>query len=174
LGFDAAKLVLLDIDGLGMGEMIDRLQMLAARASTCPIAIMNADERGRLDYIAAWPAIKGIFFRQTLQENLIKGIHAMFGGECWLPRRILSARWGQARPARFSALSELARLTPKEIETLKLLAGGSSNDAIARELKVSLHTVKTHVYNVFRKLNITNRVQAAHWALQHIEGVARD
>ena len=98
----------------------------------------------------------------------------MLGGECWLPRSMLSARWQQTSPTRYSAVSGLARLTPKEIETLKLIATGNSNDQIARRLNVSTHTVKSHVYSVFRKLHINNRVQATHWAMQNIDGVERE
>jgi LuxR family transcriptional regulator of csgAB operon len=172
--FDATKLALLDIDGMAAMDIIARLQVLAVRACSCYIAIMNADEDASLEQIIAWPGIRGIFFRQTSQENLIKGIEAIFNGECWLPRKILSARWEQTSGRRHSGPAELVRLTPKEIETLKLLAGGNSNDHIARKLNVSTHTVKTHVYNLFRKLHVSNRVQAVHWALQHIDGVERE
>jgi DNA-binding NarL/FixJ family response regulator len=172
--FDATKLVLLDIDGMAAKDINARLEVLGARARSCHIAIMNADEGGSLEQIIAWPGIRGVFFRQTSQENLIKGIEAIFSGECWLPRKILSAFWEQTSARRHADPAELANLTPKEIETLKLLAGGSSNDHIARQLNVSTHTVKTHVYNLFRKLHVSNRVQAVHWALQHLDGVGRD
>jgi DNA-binding NarL/FixJ family response regulator len=172
--FDTTKLVLLDIDGMAAKDIIARLEVLALRACSCHVAIMNADEGASLEQIIDWPGIRGVFFRETSQENLIRGIEAIFNGECWLPRRILSARWEQTSALRHSGPAELAHLTPKEIETLKLLAGGSSNDHIARQLNVSTHTVKTHVYNLFRKLHVSNRVQAVHWALQHLDGVGRD
>lgn len=172
LPLDGSAIALLDIDGLGVRAIADRVQLLGARAS-CSIGIINADECAALEHIVLWPGINGIFFRHTSEEDLLKGVRAMFGGECWLPRRMLSARWQQTKPT-YAEVSDLTQLTPKEIATVKLIASGKSNDEIARELNVSLHTVKTHVYNLFRKLNISNRVQAAHWASQHINAAARE
>ena len=59
-------------------------------------------------------------------------------------------------------------LTPKELETLRLLAKGDSTKHIARQLNVSPHTVKVHTSNVFRKIQVSNRVQAAQWASCHM------
>lgn len=170
----ANTLALLDIDSIDAKVMVERLQILAARAGVCCVAIMNVDEDVSLEQIIGWPGIRGVFLRQTSRENLIKGIQAIFNGECWLPRKILSARWEQTTLRRLSRPAELARLSRKEIETLILLAAGNSNEHIARKLNVSTHTVKSHVYNLFRKLQISNRVQAVHWALHHIEGVENE
>lgn len=171
LSLGANQLALLDIDGIAAAKVADRLQVLASRADSCSIAIINADEDVSLGQIIAWPGIKGVFFRQTSRENLIKGIQAIFNGECWLPRKILSARWEQTSLRRLSRPAEQARLSRKEFETLILLAAGNSNERIARKLNVSTHTVKSHVYNLFRKLQVSNRVQAVQWALQHIDRV---
>jgi LuxR family transcriptional regulator of csgAB operon len=55
-------------------------------------------------------------------------------------------------------------LTRKEMTVLQALAQGLSNDHIADKLSVSPHTVKTHLYNAYRKIGCTNRVAAAMWA----------
>jgi DNA-binding CsgD family transcriptional regulator len=62
--------------------------------------------------------------------------------------------------------SEIA-LTRREQEVLRLLAGGFSNKEIADILIISPDTVKTHVKNIFFKLNVTDRTQAAVWAASH-------
>lgn len=84
---------------------------------------------------------------------------------------MLAAYLERTRNCRLATSSEGVALTPKEIVTLKLLTGGNSNGSIAQQLHVSPHTVKTHIYNVFRKIHVSNRVQAVHWALQHVDGV---
>ncbi|MBA4391204.1 MAG: hypothetical protein C0399_09720 [Syntrophus sp. (in: bacteria)] len=55
-------------------------------------------------------------------------------------------------------------LTLREQEVLRLIAGGFSNKEIADILSISPDTVKTHVRNIFFKLNVTDRTQAAVWA----------
>ena len=57
-------------------------------------------------------------------------------------------------------------LTGRELEVLRLIAAGSSNQHIARELFVSLDTVKKHVTHLLGKLGAANRTEAAAWARQ--------
>src|SRR5262245_46905109 len=58
-------------------------------------------------------------------------------------------------------------LSEREATVLKAVAAGLSNQAIARRLWVSEHTVKFHLTNVFRKLDVSNRTEAARWAHRH-------
>ena len=59
------------------------------------------------------------------------------------------------------------RLTPRETEVLLLVAEGHSNAALARKLWVTEQTVKFHLSNVYRKLGVSNRTEAARWAQLH-------
>jgi DNA-binding NarL/FixJ family response regulator len=65
---------------------------------------------------------------------------------------------------------EHATLTPRELEILRLVAGGSSNGRIARQLWVTEQTIKFHLSNVYRKLGVSNRTEASHYA--HVNGLA--
>jgi DNA-binding NarL/FixJ family response regulator len=58
-------------------------------------------------------------------------------------------------------------LTPRELEILQLVARGSSNGLIARQLWVTEQTVKFHLSNVYRKLGVANRTEASAYAHQH-------
>jgi LuxR family transcriptional regulator of csgAB operon len=60
------------------------------------------------------------------------------------------------------------QLTPREKAILALVACGASNETIAANLYISLHTVKTHIYNAFKKISVQNRLQAALWAAKHL------
>ena len=171
---DVNVLALLDVEGIAAPDLNVHLQVLATCASVRYIALINADEGVSFEQIVAFPGIKGIFCRETTEENFVKGILAIFKGECWLPRKMLFAHWEQTSAHKRLFPTETTLLTRKEIDTLKLLVGGHSNNHIARTLSVSPHTVKTHIYNLFRKLHVGNRVQAVHWALQNIEGVERE
>lgn len=61
-----------------------------------------------------------------------------------------------------------APLTPREIEILEQIAQGASNREIAEGLFISHHTVKTHLHNIFQKINVNGRLQAALWAARHL------
>jgi len=63
--------------------------------------------------------------------------------------------------------SLMGQLTPREREILDCLTRGKSNKAIARELGISIDTVKLHVRNVLTKLNLSSRVEAAVYAVRH-------
>nr|WP_281435966.1 response regulator transcription factor [Oricola nitratireducens] len=56
-------------------------------------------------------------------------------------------------------------LSRRELEVVRRLAGGMSNKLIARELEISEATVKVHLKSILKKLGVTNRTQAAIWAL---------
>ena len=58
-------------------------------------------------------------------------------------------------------------LTPRELEVLRLVADGKSNAELARGLWVTDQTVKFHLSNIYRKLNVSNRTGASRWAQQH-------
>ena len=58
-------------------------------------------------------------------------------------------------------------LTRRELEVLKLLAEGLFNKEIAYTLSISEKTVKNHVSNIFRKINVSDRTQAAVYAIKH-------
>jgi DNA-binding NarL/FixJ family response regulator len=58
-------------------------------------------------------------------------------------------------------------LTPRELETLRLVAGGLPNVHVARRMRVSERTVSFHLSNVYRKLGVSNRTEASHYAHMH-------
>jgi DNA-binding NarL/FixJ family response regulator len=72
-----------------------------------------------------------------------------------------------ARPDAPVADPELDQLTNREREVLRLLARGYAYKEIARELYISIKTVETHVSNVLRKLQVSNRYELSRWAAHH-------
>lgn len=158
-----AALALLDI-----AEVSGHAAGLCASGAFASVALLNVDEALSMEYLVSCPGVKGVFFVDTSEDVLVKGIEAIFRGEYWLPRKLLWAHLDRTRAEPRPISPEAATLTRKELETLRLLATGNSNDGIALELKVSPHTVKTHLYNLFRKIRVKSRLQAVHWATKNM------
>jgi DNA-binding CsgD family transcriptional regulator len=59
-------------------------------------------------------------------------------------------------------------LTPREVEILSMVAIGLSNQQVSDKFCISHHTVKRHLYNIFRKINVPNRLQAALWSARNL------
>lgn len=78
--------------------------------------------------------------------------------------RLVQSLISPAAPPKNNALSSL---TPRELEILGYLAAGHSNKVIARRLDLAESTIKVHVQNILRKLELSSRVQAAVYAVQH-------
>ena len=104
-------------------------------------------------------------------ELLLRGIRAIFDHEIWIPRRKMAGYLLEG--GRHLSGSPLpAELTAREVQILTALSRGESNRAIADKLCISPHTVKTHLYRIFKKIAASNRLQAAQWAAQNLWGGA--
>ena len=60
-------------------------------------------------------------------------------------------------------------LTAREIEILNLIATGAKNTDIASNLCLSVHTIKTHIYHIYKKIDVSNRMQAVNWASNNLQ-----
>jgi DNA-binding NarL/FixJ family response regulator len=65
------------------------------------------------------------------------------------------------RLSQVSGIEPIARLSPRELEVVRLIANGRTNPAIAEELHISRPTVARHVVNILRKLGLSNRTEIA-------------
>jgi DNA-binding NarL/FixJ family response regulator len=82
------------------------------------------------------------------------------------------AAGGHGRVGAHAVATEECPLTTRELEILQLVAAGSTNGEIARRLWVTEQTVKFHLSNIYRKLEVGNRTQASHYA--HVNGLVAD
>ncbi|MGE4554149.1 MAG: LuxR C-terminal-related transcriptional regulator, partial [Desulfovibrionaceae bacterium] len=101
-----------------------------------------------------------------------RGVQAVGRGELWYPRGLLAGaralNTAGAEPAADSGPADTP-LTRKEREVLALVAAGHTNQQIADATFISLHTVKTHLYNIYRKIGVGNRLQATLWAASRLD-----
>ncbi|MDD9155282.1 LuxR C-terminal-related transcriptional regulator [Aliivibrio sp. S4TY2] len=114
--------------------------------------------------IMKYPNVVGAFYETDNIDVISQGVRKIMDGEIWLSREITKEIIFSYREKQNGILATSVSLTGREKEILKLLSLGASNIDIATELYVSENTVKTHLYNIFRKLNVKNRLQAMMWA----------
>ena len=116
----------------------------------------------------------GFMLKDEPPDHLLAGIRTVAAGDALLAptvtRRLIEEFIRRPSAASFD-VSRLADLTAREREILELLARGQSNDEIAQQLYLSRATVKTHVGNVFMKLDLRDRAQAVVFAYE--SGIVR-
>ncbi len=112
--------------------------------------------------------IRGFFYEQETLEQLEKGIRVIFSGELWVSREILTKHILNSTGRNPQTKKTPSVLTAREHEILTLIAAGAKNEEIADNLYISPNTVRTHIYNIFKKINVPNRLQAALWAVQNL------
>ena len=112
--------------------------------------------------------IRGVFNSNEPLNMLPKGVQAILNGEMWYSRKTLSARILEPEIRKKIPSEAASALTAREREILIGIAAGHSNDDIANDLYISPHTVKTHIYNIYKKINISNRLQAMLWVAKYL------
>ncbi len=101
-------------------------------------------------------------------EDLVNGICTINTGEIWISRRILAEFVQDDSCSRGSLEPNGHSLSEREIELLRALSVGASNEVVANRMCISPHTVKSHLYNIFQKINVDNRIQAVLWAQDNL------
>ena len=114
--------------------------------------------------------VRGLFFENDLPDVIVKGINTIMRGELWFTRDPMGNIVVDSAPARKQASdSGVIGLTDRQKQILGLLASGARNSEIARELEISPNTVKSHLYNIYNKIDVPSRLQAALWAAKNLE-----
>jgi two-component system, NarL family, response regulator LiaR len=115
------------------------------------------------------PAIRagaaGYLLKDVQPQDLVAAIRTVHGGEALLAPSVATMLVEQLAAA--DEPRDRDELTPRERDVLAHLARGRPNKVIARDLGVSERTVKTHVSNILGKLGLTDRTQAAVYAVRH-------
>ena len=132
------------------------------------LALLNLNNDRKLTREAMARGIRGVIYEGTPLPILAKGVKNMLSGELWYSRETLTHFL--LEPDASSSLPEkiAQALTPREREILTRIASGSSNQEIADDLYISLHTVKSHIYNIYKKIDVPNRLQAALWVAKYL------
>lgn len=109
-----------------------------------------------------YSGIKGILYEDDSLEMINKCISCVSRGDLWYSREAL-VRCVMEDFNKVPIDSTLEKLTSREQDILRLISDGYDNTQIAEKLFISFHTVKTHISNIYKKLKVSNRIQAALW-----------
>jgi NarL family two-component system response regulator LiaR len=150
-------------DGL---EAISEIKSLLPEVSILVLTSFSDEDK-------VFPAIRagalGYLLKDSSPQELLKAIHDVYRGEASLhPSIALQLIREINRPSELPPVEN--PLSERELEVLKLVAQGLTNQEIATRLVLSEWTVRTHVRNILGKLHLANRTQAALFALR--EGLA--
>ena len=159
----APDVILLDLvmprlDGIGA---LRRLRETAPAARVIVLTSFGEDERL---FTALRAGASGYLLKDVEPAELVRSIRTVHSGGAPLSPAVAARVVEElAHPEHRAAADEL---TPRELEVLRLIAGGRSNKRIALELGVAEKTVKTHVSHVLAKLGLSDRTQAALYAVR--------
>jgi LuxR family transcriptional regulator of csgAB operon len=141
----------------------------SASATNAKEIVINCPNDTPSSELFKWRSLVGVFYINDELPLLIKGMEKIMGDEMWLSRKVAQDYIEHFRCNNQVTTSQTyASLTKREKEIMRLLGHGASNLEIADELFVSENTVKTHLHNIFKKINAKNRLQALLWANNNI------
>ena len=136
---------------------------LSRKNNNIRVLLLNTPDEYPFRDIESWPHINGVFYITEEEDRVVGGLQGILRGECYFSQKLASYLITHSGNYRYNS-SESALLTHREKEILNKLRIGASNIEIARSLFISENTVKTHLYNLFKKIAVKNRTQAVSWA----------
>jgi DNA-binding NarL/FixJ family response regulator len=153
--------VLMDVRMPGMDGLTAARAIVADTSSR--VLMLTTFDSDEYVYTALRAGASGFLLKDTPSQHLVTAVRSVAAGDALvdpaITRRLIQQFVRAVRPST-TAPEQLAALTPREREVLRLIAQGLSNAEIAQELTVEENTVKTHVGRILTKLGLRDRVQA--------------
>jgi DNA-binding NarL/FixJ family response regulator len=157
------QLMTLEIDSLpGEPDGIAVLREARAAAVSLRAIVLSRNHETRYVDAALAAGASAYIVKTAHPDDVASAVRQAFDHSVYVPATFEST--GRAAPQPPSRKKLPGGLTRRELQILKLAAEGHSNVALARMLWVTEQTVKFHLSNVYRKLEVTNRTEAARWA----------
>jgi two-component system response regulator DevR len=150
------------------GSGIEACREIVAQAPHIKIIILTsyAEDEMLFDAISAGAA--GYVLKQIGGDELVRSIEAVGRGEALLDPSLVQKVFNRVREAaRKEEAAAFAELTDQELRVLAQVAEGKTNREIAKALYLGEGTVRNYVSSILSKLNLTNRAEAAAYAVEH-------
>lgn len=157
--------VLLDVR-LGDKDGIEAIRRIRSAAPTARVVVLSGFDNPTYIARAVSAGAHDYVLKTAARDELVAAVTAAAEGTA--PARSGQLRRMAGAMANRDVPSDAnVPLTPRETQTLRLVAMGLSNKEIADALEISVETVKEHVQNMLRKISLNDRTQAAVWAIRH-------
>jgi len=158
---DEPELVIVDDVGGESGE----LQKLRSRFEKARIVVLASELSADRLKAAMTAGSDGYLMKDVSPEALIQSLQLVMIGEKVFPTNLASLLLTQMNPP--TPTGSWRGLSQREREILQFLVMGASNKMIANRLEITEATVKVHLKTLLRKIDVSNRTQAAIWAMNH-------
>ncbi|WP_028669917.1 response regulator [Saccharospirillum impatiens] len=149
---------------------IETLKTLTGQGSTIPVIILTTFDDHELVLSAIRAGARGFLLKDVSLESLVEAIDAVHRGETLIQpavtERVLKGFTELQTQTKVERDPVQEPLTQREIEIVRLMAGGYSNKEISRAIFKSEGTIKNHVSNILAKLNVRDRTRAVLKALE--------
>ena len=151
--------VLLDLSMPGTRGFDGLLELRSLYPKT-PIVVVSALEDPRIVQEVMGYGAAGFIAKSASRDEIAAALKAVMDGSVTLPKGYHPPGAAESAPGKADLAQRLAALTPKQLSVLRMLRQGLLNKQIAHELKIEETTVKAHVSEILRKLNVASRTQA--------------
>jgi len=158
-------IVLLDVQ-MPEGDGLTALNRIRLEKPELPVLMFSAFDNSASLARAVALGANGYLSKSANRRTILDAIRRVATGESIWTREELRRVTGALAAPR-SALQSTVPLTTRESQVLAQLATGATNKEIALELDISYETIKEHVQHVLRKIGVTDRTQAAVWAVRN-------
>lgn len=162
---DEQQLALIDCGEVAATKLQAWFQRRALQGHHPKCVLINAEENSDHIKLMEWPQLVGIFYRTTHPDKFERGINNIVTGGLWFPRQICHDFLSRRRRApTHNVIKPIAMgITPRERQMLDGIYSGLSNASIAKMMRLSEHTVKSHMYSVYKKIGVRSRLEASNW-----------
>lgn len=162
--------VLMDLVMSGM-DGVDATRKVKNVSPRSQIVVLTSYHQDEHIFPALQAGAISYILKDIKMEELADAIRRAALGEATIHPRVAARVIQEIHGTKTEEINPFTELTSREVEVLKLIAGGMSNSRIAEELVISENTVKGHVSNILSKLHLADRTQAAVYAWQ--QGIVR-
>ena len=159
------NIVLLDIDMPDMNG-IEALRVIKEQKMICKVIMLT--RHNEIDYLmkALEIGCDGYILKESSFDTLKKAIFKVYSGNKYIEPNMMPLLNANMQE-KSNVKKRMSELTKREIDVLKMIASGAFNKEIASTLNISERTVKNHISNIFKKIEVSDRTQAAVFAIKN-------